>query len=183
MLRFVDGLLVTAWLASVALAWGRPGRRPTGALAAGLVLVAIVVALGVLIERTSGGRLWSAPAATALGLALVALGAGLHAWARAALGATWAPVATPGADLVVRGPYARLRHPAYAGLALMALGSVLAHASVAVGAAAAGLVAGLVMKARLEDRRLAARFGERWRRWAAAVPAWSPALRSRGRPR
>lgn len=183
MLGLADVLLAIAWLASLALAWGRPGRRPIGAAWAGLVVAGIVLALGVRLERETGGRLGSAPAATALGLALVVVGAGLHAWARTALGATWAPVATPGDDLVTLGPYARLRHPAYAGLALMALGSVLAHPSVAVGAGAVGLVAGLVLKARLEDRRLAARFGERWRRWAAEVPPWAPGLRSRGRPR
>jgi protein-S-isoprenylcysteine O-methyltransferase Ste14 len=181
--RLVDGVLALAWLASVLAAWGRPGRRPLWALAAGLVLAGLVATIGVRLERETGGRYCAGVLQTALGLSLVLVGTGLHARARAALGPAWAPIATPGAELVTRGPYAHLRHPAYAGLALMAIGSVLAHPSVAVGAAALGLVAGLVLKARVEDRRLAGRFGDRWRRWAAGVPAWSPPLRWRGRPR
>jgi len=106
-------------------------------------------------------------------------GAVLHARARAALGPGWSPRTAPGTRLAVRGPYAYVRHPAYAGLMLMAIGSLLAHCSLAVGAAAIGLIGGLVLKARAEDRRLHERFGEPWRRWASEVPSWCPARLSR----
>lgn len=180
----VDAVLAGAWLGSVLAAWAPAGRRPPARLAAALGVAALLAALGMHLERSAGGRLWSARPATAAGLALVLAGTVLHARARAALGTAWGPSATPGTELVARGPYARIRHPAYAGLVLMAIGTCLAHASLAVAAAMAGLVTGLVVKARMEDRRLAARFGERWRRWAASVPPWCPwSLRSRGRPR
>jgi protein-S-isoprenylcysteine O-methyltransferase Ste14 len=183
-LELVDLLLAATWLASVLAAWGRPGRRPLGAFGAGVLIVTLIAVLGVRIERDTGGRLWSDAASVTVGLALVMLGAIVHARARRALGAVWGPVPTPGAELVTHGPYARARHPAYAGLVMMATGTFLAHASLAVGAAATGLVSGLALKARLEDRRLEARFGEQWRRWAGTVPAWSiPGLRRRGTPR
>jgi protein-S-isoprenylcysteine O-methyltransferase Ste14 len=180
----VDGVIALVWVASVLVAWGRRGRRPLPALAAGLVLAALVAALGVRVERATGGRCWDGAWTAATGLTLVTFGAILHARARAALGSAWSPVTAPGGRLVTHGPYARLRHPTYAGLALMAVGTALAHGSVAVVAAAAGLLGGLAVKARVEDRRLAARFGEPWRRWAADVPAWWPTrLRGRGTPR
>lgn len=184
MASLVDAVLASAWLASVVVAWGRPGRRPGGAFLAGIGLGAAVLALGLQVERATGGPLWRAPLATAIGVALAACGTVLHARARAALGRSWSPLATPsGERLVTHGPYARLRHPAYAGLVVLALGTVLAHPSVAVTVAASGLTVGLVLKSRAEDARLEARFGGAWRRWAADVRGWWPCALRRDRPR
>jgi protein-S-isoprenylcysteine O-methyltransferase Ste14 len=180
----IDAALVGAWIGTLALAWSGRGRRPWAAFVAGATLLAALAALGARLDGMAGGRRWSHPVTSAIGVALVMAGALVHARARARIGRAWGPGTTPSDQLVTTGPYAIVRHPVYVALAAMALGSALAHASPAVMAAAGGLVIGLAVKSRMEDRLLDERFGDRWRRWAAKVPAWIPRpFRSPGRPR
>jgi len=76
--------------------------------------------------------------------------------------------------LVLRGPYLRVRHPAYVGTLMCLLGVALAtSAAVAllvVGTAA--IVTALLIV--IEERALLARYGEAYRRYRAAVPAVLP---------
>lgn len=61
----------------------------------------------------------------ALGLAAFLIGLVLAVWARVYLGKNWGPPMTQKQDpeLVTSGPYRYVRHPIYAGILLMALGS------------------------------------------------------------
>jgi hypothetical protein len=67
-----------------------------------------------------------------------------------------------------------VRHPIYVAVVLLAVGSFLAHVSVATACVAGGLVAGLAVKMRVEERALRTWLGEPYARYAARVPAVLP---------
>jgi protein-S-isoprenylcysteine O-methyltransferase Ste14 len=63
-----------------------------------------------------------------LGLALTFGGCAFAVWARATLGSNWSSTVTVKQDheLILRGPYAVVRHPIYTGLLLALTGTVIA---------------------------------------------------------
>jgi protein-S-isoprenylcysteine O-methyltransferase Ste14 len=69
----------------------------------------------------------------------------------------------------------------YAAVLLLAAGTLMAHTSRATVSASLGAAIGIALKRRAEDRALEQRFGERWRAYAARVPAFVPRL-TRARP-
>lgn len=118
------------------------------------------------------------PAGFAAGLALVCAGEGLRCWGAGHL--------VKNDRLTVSGPYARMRHPLYAGTLLLALGFALI-----AGGWGLVLLAGLTLpaffgyylpyKERVESARLVDRYGETYEAYRAAVPrllprrtAWGP---------
>jgi protein-S-isoprenylcysteine O-methyltransferase len=116
-----------------------------------------------------------------IGVLLVLSGIVLFVWARRALGQNYAGhvSAREGQDLVQSGPYRFLRHPAYAGYFLMALGISLGYSSL-IGLAALLLlfVPVLVYRIRVEEKVLAAHFGKEWLAYSRRVPAILPRLKS-----
>ena len=113
------------------------------------------------------------------GMGLVLLGSALFAWARRSLGANYSGhvSAKEGQELVQSGPYSVIRHPAYAGYLLMALGISLGYSSLAGLIALLGLlVPVLVYRIRIEEEILAAHFGEQWREYCVRVPAFFPRI-------
>jgi protein-S-isoprenylcysteine O-methyltransferase Ste14 len=145
---------------------------------AGMLLLAIMLVAGWILEGTTGGRLTWHPVAAALGVVVAWLGLALHAWARSTLARGWSPTISPPAEapLVEAGPYAHLRHPLYAAILLVAAGTCAAHPSRATLSAMVGFAVGIALNRRAEDRALERRFGERWRAYAARVPALVPRL-------
>jgi protein-S-isoprenylcysteine O-methyltransferase Ste14 len=181
----VDLLLAAAWillvgdlLRSAARVHVSAARRLVGVLLLGIMLVA-----GWVLEDATGGRLAWHPVVAALGVVVTWLGLALHAWARWTLARGWSPIVSPPAEapLVEAGPYAHLRHPLYAAILLAGAGTLVAHPSRATLSAMIGFAVGIALKRRAEDRALERRFGERWRAYAARVPALVPRL-TRGRP-
>ena len=79
-------------------------------------------------------------------------------------------------DLIVTGPYARVRHPLYAGLSMtmVGLGLVLGRLSLVLG----GFVWLLVTRVWSihEERALAERFGQSYTAYRDATPAMMPDL-------
>lgn len=127
--RLVAGALVAGQLALLtALLAPAPGRRSFGGAALGGVLI------------VGGGGL-ALTGALALGPAL-----------------TPSPLPAAGGELRTGGPYAWLRHPVYAGLATAAWGRALGTGARRHGLAAAALSALFAVKARVEERRLVARY-------------------------
>ena len=95
-------------------------------------------------------------------VALTAAGIAFAWWARIYLGKLWSGAVTKkeGHHVVDTGPYGIVRHPIYTGL-LFAVFATLAAKGTLYGIVGAALVTiGVTLKARLEERFLAAELGE-----------------------
>jgi protein-S-isoprenylcysteine O-methyltransferase Ste14 len=78
--------------------------------------------------------------------------------------------------LAVTGPYARIRHPQYAGFMLIMLGFLLQWPTLLTLLMFPILVTMYVRLARREEREVLAEFGEAYARYAATTPAFWPRL-------
>jgi protein-S-isoprenylcysteine O-methyltransferase Ste14 len=107
----------------------------------------------------------------ALAVICVWAGVGLAVWARFSLGGDWSAVVAikEGHQLVLRGPYAVVRHPMYTGFLLAVLGAALAMARGGGFVALALLFASLLYKSRREERFLRDRFGSQYDRYRQEV--------------
>ena len=76
--------------------------------------------------------------------------------------------------LATAGPYARLRHPQYAGFALIMIGFFLQWPTLVTGLMLPVLLAMYWRLAKREEREVEAQFGEAYRRYAEQVPAFIP---------
>jgi protein-S-isoprenylcysteine O-methyltransferase Ste14 len=97
-----------------------------------------------------------------------------------ALGRHWRvrAVVTADHELVTRGPYARLRHPVYTAFLGMLVSSALVFTELpATAAIVAVFIAGTEIRIRSEERLLAERFGDDYRRYRSAVRAYIPFVR------
>jgi len=90
------------------------------------------------------------------------------------------PAPSSGATLRVEGPYRLVRHPIYSGLLISALGLAVAAGSTTAAATFAVLVGWMTLKARFEERLLAARFPG-YPEYARRTPRFVPDLLRRGR--
>jgi protein-S-isoprenylcysteine O-methyltransferase Ste14 len=126
------------------------------------------------MARATGVSLWRAtPCLAVVAAAVTVAGLSVALWARAALGRNWssAVVLKEQHDLIDRGPYAFVRHPIYTGVLLMVLGTVTVSGTTAAVIVFATMVAGLMVKARREERLLTTHFPELYPRYRARVPA------------
>lgn len=78
--------------------------------------------------------------------------------------------------LATSGPYARLRHPQYAGFILIMSGFLLQWPTLVTLVMYPVLVAMYVSLARREEGEAAQRFGNEYAAWRARVPGWIPRL-------
>jgi protein-S-isoprenylcysteine O-methyltransferase Ste14 len=81
--------------------------------------------------------------------------------------------------LATTGPYARLRHPQYAGFVLIMFGFLLQWPTLLTLAMFPVLVVMYARLARREEREVAAAFGAEYAAYAARVPAFFPRRGSR----
>lgn len=81
--------------------------------------------------------------------------------------------------LAVEGPYARVRHPQYAGFVLIMIGFLLQWPTLVTLAMFPILVFMYVRLAYKEEREVAARFGAEYERYRARTPAFFPHLGAR----
>jgi protein-S-isoprenylcysteine O-methyltransferase Ste14 len=177
--------LLGVWLAgAVALAWSRPVRARAGTrrttdplrMVALLLLPMLVAPLAAWGERHGVWVLGGGLPRAAAGLALVAIGLGLRIAAMRQLGSRFDPTVAilAGHALETRGPYARIRHPGYAGALLAALGGALVFAS-ALGLPLVALMGlGLAGRIRDEERTLLAHFGGEYAAYRARTGAFLP---------
>ena len=82
-------------------------------------------------------------------------------------------------SLATSGPYARLRHPQYPGFALIMIGFFLQWPTLVTGLMLPVLLVMYWRLAKSEEREVEAAFGDRYRRYARAVPAFLPRPASR----
>ena len=113
------------------------------------------------------------------GVGLVTLGIALFIWARRALGKSYSGHVSvkTGQALVQNGPYRLIRHPAYAGYLLMALGISLGYSSLAgLTSVLALLLPGLIYRVKVEEKLLTGHFGEAYRQYADRVKRLIPGI-------
>lgn len=111
-----------------------------------------------------------------VGLAMVAAGLGFAAAARLWLGGNWSASVTLKKDheLIRSGPYALVRHPIYTGLLLALIGTAISVDRWRALIALPVLLAGVIVKIRIEERFMRERFGEAYARYRAEVKALVP---------
>jgi protein-S-isoprenylcysteine O-methyltransferase Ste14 len=184
------GGLLTAW-AAAGWAVTRSRQRATGAglglapklgAPAAYALAAIpYFGLWVLLWRPLPGSPpeWGRLLALAVGAVLGAAGLGLYLWGRFTLGSMYNVSSALGTELyadqrlVISGPFRYVRHPMYVGICGAALGGLAVYRTWAMVFAVAALPA-FAVKARHEERLLAAAFGTAWEEYTQRVPAWWP---------
>lgn len=112
-------------------------------------------------------------------LGLVGLGVVLFVWARRVLGKGYSghiSVKT-GQTLVQNGPYRLIRHPAYAGYLLMALGISLGYSSLSgLFSILALLLPGLIYRINIEERLLSEHFGTPYHQYASSTKRLIPGI-------
>jgi protein-S-isoprenylcysteine O-methyltransferase Ste14 len=114
----------------------------------------------------------------AAGLALTVAGLGLAVWARLALGGNWSGRITfkENHQLVLHGPYARVRHPIYSALLLMFLGSALAVGTLGALVGLPLLFVGVWLKLRQEDELMSRHFPHEYASYRSRVSALIPGI-------
>jgi len=147
---------------------------------------ASVIGLGLLYLLWRPIRITLAAPVRAVALALGALlyssGLALFLWGRLALGEMYNVSSSFGAQLyaghrlVTSGPFAFVRHPMYLGGQLAELGALLIYRTWATALIALNIPV-LFVRARQEEKALAAEFGDEWAEYSQRVPAWMPRLR------
>lgn len=113
------------------------------------------------------------------GMVLVLLGSVLFVWARRALGVNYSGHVSVkhGQELVQHGPYHIIRHPAYMGYLLMALGIATGYSSIAgLAATLAFLLPSLFYRVKVEEKILSEHFGESYRRYAGRTKRLIPGI-------
>src|SRR5215471_31552 len=107
--------------------------------------------------------LWPRTAAIGAVAALLTLaGLAVAVWARATLGSNWSGsiVFKQDHELIVRGPYALVRHPIYSGLFLMGLGSAIASTRIGAFFALGLTTVFFAVKAHYEERLMIRHFAD-----------------------
>jgi protein-S-isoprenylcysteine O-methyltransferase Ste14 len=170
----LGALASVAWVAGEyyarRLTWRKGAPRPRSShidqstypiIAVGLVVSLAADAVVFLLGPSADLPLWVA----GLGLALMGTGLGLRIWAMATLGRFFTnPITIRDDQYIVRdGPYRRLRHPAYTGGLLLAIGLPLVLGSaLAFGIALVACGFAYIWRIRIEERVLLERFGPRY---------------------
>lgn len=127
------------------------------------------------IAEWLGRTIWMQTA----GMVLVALGGALFAWARYVLRLEYSGhVSVKQAQgLIQHGPYRFIRHPAYAGYLLMALGVAIGYSSLAgLAAILVFLFPSLAYRIKVEERFLFEHFGEAYRRYVNMTKRLVPGI-------
>lgn len=182
----IIGALWAVWLIfwMVAALRAKPTRERENAwsrLSYHAPLVLGAVALGVpnfLGEPLEGVFVSQSPIWLWIGIALVVIGLGFAAAARLWLGGNWSGTVTikQGHELIRSGPYALVRHPIYTGMLLALIGSALGVGKWRALIGLALIILSFLRKVKIEERYMAAQFGEAYVRYRAEVPALIPFL-------
>lgn len=113
------------------------------------------------------------------GAGLVVVGVVLFVWARRTLGTNYSGRLSTkqGQQLVQNGPYRVIRHPAYAGFLLMALGLAIGYSSlVGIAAIVFALVPAAIYRIGVEDKLLAEHFGTQFYKYAEQTRRLIPGI-------
>ncbi len=120
------------------------------------------------------------------GLLLFLAGVLLILWGRHTLGPLWAVTTGKGVRLhlehrlIPDGPYAIVRHPMSLGFWLLVVGTLVIYRTWVLAGYLAVIVPRFLGRARMEERALAAAFGQDWTDYASHVPMRIPWFPRRG---
>ncbi|HRI16827.1 MAG TPA: isoprenylcysteine carboxylmethyltransferase family protein [Verrucomicrobiota bacterium] len=158
---------------------GRPDKREReGAFMPLICLAGLLVVASPFFDRRN---LWTLPGGDLtryVGLAAVTAGLALASWAQAHLGRFFSGYLTlqEGHRLVTDGPFARIRHPRYAGAMLVFLGlPMLFRSWIGLGAGLGCIILFLIRIPR-EEAMLAREFGEEWSRYTQRTARLVPGV-------
>ena len=171
----VWSLVAICWVVGMVLA--KPTMKRESILASALHIALGCAAVLLVWEPATGRgflghRLTShAGQAAWLGLALTIGGCAFAIWARATLGSNWSSMVTvkQNHELILRGPYALVRHPIYSGFLLALTGT-----AIAVGEARAFIGLGLafigfLLKSAAEEKFMHEEFSTEYARYCQRV--------------
>lgn len=155
------------------------GWRLVGAAAIGWLVVAgltILLWIPIPIPLSNTGS----TIARVAGLLLFLAGVLLILWGRHTLGPLWTITTGTGVRLhlehrlIRHGPYAIVRHPMYLGFWLLVAGTLVTYRTWVLAGSLAVIVPRFLGRARMEERALAAVFGQNWSDYASHVPMLIP---------
>jgi protein-S-isoprenylcysteine O-methyltransferase Ste14 len=127
-----------------------------------------------------GGAPLRTGAASALGIAVMAVGALVAAVSIFAMGRAWRIGIDPEnrSELAEDGPYRWIRHPIYSGMLVVLVGTVILIPSGAVLVMALLTVLGITYQARREEQYLLGVFGQRYTQYLGRTGRFFPRLRA-----
>lgn len=170
-----------SWLA--ASWWSKPVANKAGIGREISYRAVVFVGVALLVWPKSlpyglNDRLWTTTPVSAWALAaLIALGFLFTWWARLHLGSMWSSNVTrkEGHHVVDTGPYGLVRHPIYTGIIFSLIFSFVAKGTVLGAVGLVLMIAGIVMKARLEEQFLREELGpSEYDAYARRVPMLVP---------
>jgi protein-S-isoprenylcysteine O-methyltransferase Ste14 len=196
--KVLGGLAALATFGTIVAGLFRARRRPAGresGAVPGLLrspffyLLASAVYAGLCLALWLPLPVALSPAARTLSLvigsALYFAGLSLVLWGRLTLGrmynVSYSFDVQLYADhrLITHGPFAIVRHPMYLGILLAGLGGILLYRTWTLVYIATNFL-GLLVRAKREERALAAEFGETWQAYCRRVPAVLPRISRHG---
>jgi protein-S-isoprenylcysteine O-methyltransferase Ste14 len=106
-----------------------------------------------------------------LGLALTIGGCAFAVWARTILGSNWSSMVTVKQDheLILRGPYAVVRHPIYSGFLLALTGTVIAVGEIRAFIGLGLAFIGFLLKSTAEEKFMREEFSTEYSRYSQRV--------------
>lgn len=116
------------------------------------------------------------PAVQWAGVLLMLTGCCFAVWARVALGGNWSGTVTVKENhaLITRGPYRLVRHPIYAGVLLLLLGTAIVAGTAVTMMEVAAVTLALWLKLQTEERFMLETFGEQYTSYRRRVKALIP---------
>ena len=121
---------------------------------------------GMVLIYIGAGPRWLPPSEVLNLFAVILTWAGVlfSIWARAILGRNWSSSVTlkKEHELILTGPYSKVRNPIYTGMLLCGLGVVVATGTMDAAAGYLIAFAALLRKSLIEQRMLTAHFGEEY---------------------
>lgn len=191
MISFIEHWIGYLWLAFIVIWWlaafasKRSVQRQSGGsrlLQSGIVLIGLVFFfnLGHAFTRAWPVRLVVPRTSVWIlaGAALTVAGMLFSIWARAILGSNWSSRVTikRNHELILRGPYAFVRHPIYTGMLAALLGTALVYGAARCFLGLLICAAGLWLKSQTEEQFMLQQFGEQYSRYRQRVRALVPFL-------
>ena len=177
----VSWILAAGWSARVAAHHDLGAESPSRVLTLAAIVMLLMSYWPVL-----WGVMWRTPPSIGWAMfILVVLGLGFTWTARLHLGPLWSSTSAPTEDhrIVDTGPYGIVRHPVYAGLLLATVATAIERGRVEAVAGALVLVAGVSLRAKLEERFLRRDLGDAaYDAYRARVPMLIPFTKISTRP-